>query len=236
MYNARELRDTSDSDAFYAYIENYETNVLKLEEEKREGAKTSKYVLKDGKVGDWAFSAEIGDKYVEENGEDGLYTVYMLLTKPALQEYNVRDIRYICLTKKTYQTNEKTKEKANKILAEWEESEKTPEDFGKLATKYSEDESTKATGGVYKYVDKSNSILSEEGQKWLFEDAKPGDVTLLKGEEMYYIVYYEAEGKAQWRVTADDEMGEDQYIADSESMINKHKVEKFKDILNQIDE
>ena len=236
LYNARELKDTADSDAFYAYIENYETNVINLEEEKRVGAKTSKYVVKDGNVGDWAFSAEIGDKYVEENGEDGLYTVYMLISKPALQEYNVRDIRYICLTKNTYQTNEKTKAKAEAILNEWEESDKTPEAFGKLATKYSEDTSTKETGGVYKYVDKANSILSDEGLKWLFEDAKPGDTTVLKGEEMYYIVYYEAEGKAQWRVTADDKMGEKQYIADSEAMIDKHKVEIFKDVLNQIDE
>ncbi len=235
MYNAKELAATADSDAFYAYIEDYENNVLKLAEDKKVGASEEKYVLKEGDVGDWAFKAEIGDKYVEENGKDGIYTVYMLTAKPALQEYNVRDIRYICLTKDTYQTNEKTKAKADKILAEWEETEKTAEDFGKLAEKYSEDENTKGNGGVYKNVDMSNSILSEEGIKWLFEDAKEGDVTTLKGEGIYYIIYFESIGKTQWRVIADNSLGEKQYAKDSEAMIDAHKVEIIPDVIKKID-
>jgi len=235
MYNARELGETKDSDAFYAYIENYEADVLKLDEEEREGAKESKYTLKDGDVGEWAFAAEVGDKHVVENGKDGIYTVYMLLSKPALQEYNVRDIRYICLTKDTYQTNEKTKAKAQKILDEWEETEKTPEDFGKLAQQYSEDENSSGNGGLYKNVDRSNSILSDEGMKWLFEDAKEGDVTLLKGDGMYYILYLEKIGKPQWRVVADNNMGEAQYVVDSEKMIEAHKVEVFDKVLQKVD-
>ncbi len=235
-YNAKELRDTADSDAFYAYVEDYEANVLALEEADREGVQTSKYVLKDGDVGEWAFSAKVGDRYIDENGADGLYTVYMLTAEPALQEYNVRDIRYICLTKDTYQTNEKTKAKADKILAEWEESEKTPEAFGELANKYSEDDNTNTTGGVYKYVDKSNSILSDEGLQWLFVDAQPGDVTVLKGEEMYYIVYLEAIGDVQWRVAADSALGQAQYIVDLDKMVSDYPVEIFDDILYQIDE
>ena len=237
LYNARELKDTADSEAFYSYIANYEENVIKLDEEEREGAQTANYVTKeDGAVSEWAFEAKIGDKFVDENGADGIYTVYMLLSEPAIQDYTVRDIRYICLTKATYQTNEKTKAKANAILAEWEESEKTAEAFGELATKYSEDEDSKAGGGLYKNVDKSNSILSEEGMKWLFEDSQPGDTILLKGEEMYYILYNQAIGKEQWRVVADNAMGEEKYISDSEAMIEKHKVEVFEDVLNQIDE
>ncbi|MBR4071709.1 MAG: peptidylprolyl isomerase [Clostridia bacterium] len=234
-YNAQELKETADSDAFYAYIEDYEVNVRKLDEEKRVGAKESKYVIKDGEVGAWAFSAEIGDKYVDENGKDGIYTVYMLLSKPAIQEYNVRDIRYICLTKETYQTNEKTKAKAEKILAEWDETEKTSEDFGKLAEVYSEDENSKANGGLYQNVDMSNSILSDEGMKWLFEEGQVGDVKLLKGEGIYYILYIDNIGKAQWRVTADNAMGEKLYAEDSEKMVEAHKVEVFDKVLKKID-
>lgn len=234
-YNAKELKDTSDSDAFYAYIENYETNVLKLAEDKRVGAKETKYALKEGEVGGWAFAAEVGDKYVVENSKDGIYTVYMLLSKPAIQEYNVRDIRYICLTKDTYQTNEKTKAKAEKILNEWEASEKTSEDFGKLAEVYSEDENSKANGGLYKNVDKSNSILSDEGMKWLFEDGQVGDVTLLKGEGIYYILYIDNIGKPQWRVAADNAMGEDLYAKDSEKMVDTYKVQVIDEALEKID-
>ncbi len=234
-YNAQELKETTDSDAFYAYIENYESNVLKLAEDKRTGAKESKYALKEGEVGKWAFGAEIGDKYVDENSKDGIYTVYMLISKPALQEYNVRDIRYICLTKDTYQTNEKTKAKAEKILAEWEETAKTAEDFGKLAEKYSEDEDSSGNGGLYKNVDKSNSILSDEGMKWLFEDGQVGDVTLLKGDGIYYILYIENIGKPQWRIAADNAMGEARYAEDSEKMVDAYKVEIFSDVMNKID-
>ncbi len=234
-YNAKELKETADSDAFYAYIEDYEANVLKLDEEKRVGAKETKYVLKEGEVGGWAFAAEVGDKYVEENSKDGIYTVYMLLTKPAIQEYNVRDIRYICLTKDTYQTNEKTKAKAEKILEEWDATEKTPEDFGKLAATYSEDENSKGNGGLYKNVDKSNSILSDEGMKWLFEDGQVGDVTVLKGEGIYYILYIENIGKPQWRVAADNAMGEDLYAEDSEKMVDTYKVQVFDEVIQKID-
>lgn len=235
QYNAKELAETKDSDAFYAYIEDYENNVLKLAEDKKVGVSESKYSLKSGEVGKWAFGAKAGDKYVEENGKDGVYTVYMLKSEPALQEYNVRDIRYICLTKETYQTNEKIKAKADKILAEWEETEKTAEDFGKLAEIYSEDKNTSGLGGVYQSVDMSNSILSDEGIKWLFEDAQVGDVTLLKGEGIYYIIYLENIGKAQWRVAADNSMAEKQYAKDSEAMIDAHKVEVIKEALNKID-
>ncbi len=235
QYNAKELSETKDADAFYAYIEDYENNVMKLPEEKRSGAKKSEYVLKEGEIGKWAFSAKVGDKYVDSNEKDGVYTVYMLTKAPYIQEYNVRDIRYICLTKDTYQTNEKTKAKADKILAEWEETEKTAEDFGKLAEKYSEDEETSGLGGLYKNVDKSNSILSDEGMKWLFEDAQVGDVTVLKGDGIYYILYLQEIGKPQWRVTADNLIGEEKYAKDSEDMITAHKVEIIKEAFQKID-
>ncbi len=236
LYNAKELKETVGADDFYAYIDNYEANVLSLEEDKREGAEEHKYVLKDGDIGEWAFAAEIGDKYMEEDGAKGLYTVYMLTAKPFLQEYTTRDIRYLCLTKDTYQTNEKIKDKAASILEKWEESDKTPEAFGKLAKTYSEDESTKETGGYCPYVDKSNTIMDDEGIKWLFEEAQPGEVKLFKGDEMYYIVYYEKEGKAQWRTAADDALGEADYIKDTEEMKEKFEVESIDDILQQIDE
>ncbi len=235
MYNARELKATADADAFYAYIDNYETEVLSLSEDMKKGASETKYYEKqDDELGKWAFSAKVGDKFVKEDAAKGLYTVYMLTGEPALQDYTTRDIRYLCLTKATYQTNEKTKAKAQDILDKWEESEKTPEAFGELCKKYSEDESTKEAGGVCLYVDKSNSILSDEGITWLFEEAAEGDVKLFKGNEIYYILYYEKEGEVQWRAVANDAMANDAYAKDMEKIEADHSVTSIKDVLNAI--
>lgn len=236
-YNARELKETADADAFYAYIEDYETNVLKLEEDKKEGANVVNYHTSDGEaVDEWAFAAKTGDKYINEDGAKGVYTVYMLTGEKALQEYTTRDIRFICLTKATYETNEAAKTKAQDILAKWEENGKTPEAFGELAKKYSEDENSADYGGVYQYVDKTNSILEDEGIAWLFDEAAIGDAKVFKGEDIYYVVYYEAEGKAQWRTAADDAMAEADYYEVANSINADHTATPVDEVLQQIDE
>lgn len=234
--NAKELAETADAEAFYNYVADYEANVIKLDDESKVGVSDAKYVLKNGAVGDWAFSASVGDKFVDENAARGLYTVYMLTATPALQEYNVRNIRYICLTKGTYISNEKAKGKAEDILVEWDEGEKTAEAFGKLAERYSEDTATAGNGGICTNVDKTNSILNDEGIAWLFDEAQPGDVKLFKDTDIYYIVYLESIGDVQWRINADDMMSQVQYVKDMEAMEAAHNVEFLEDILQQIDE
>ena len=234
--NAKELAATADSEAFYSYIENYESTVIELGEDEEGGASESHYVLRDGDVGDWAFSAKVGDKYVDENAARGIYTTYMLTSAPQLQEYNVRNIRYICLTKGTYISNEKAKGQAEDIIKEWEDGGKTAELFAELAKEHSEDESTASNGGLCTDVDKTNSILSDEGVEWLFNEAEVGDLKLFKEETMYYIVYLESIGDVQWRVNANDIMSELQYLRDVEAMEADFNIEMVDGVLQQIDE
>ncbi len=236
MMNARELAATVGEEGYYSYIDTYENEVLSLEEDKKKGAILNDYQLKDGELGEWAFSAEIGDKYVVENGAKGVYVVYMLVKRPAIQDYTIRDIRYICLSKKTYSTNEDAKNKANEIIENWVENGQSAEEFGNLAKKYSNDDSTKENGGICEGVDRANSILDAEGEKWLFEEAQVGDYRIFKGEEMYYIVYYEKEGRIQWRANAADSLSLAEYVKDTDKLKAEYKVEQIKEVLNAIDE
>lgn len=235
--NARELAATTDIDSFKAYITNYEENVAALEESKRTGVQRNDFYLKEeGELSDWAFSAEVGSIYTKEDGAKGVYTVYMLTATPALQEYTTRDIRYLVLTKETYETNEKTKRKAEEIIAKWEEGEKTAESFGKLASKYSEDDTSSENGGACPYVDKSNGALTDESRQWLFEEAKEGELKLFKGEGVYFIIYYEKENEVQWRVVANDALRVDAYNKDMERINAAFTITSHDEILKQIDE
>ncbi|MBQ7835803.1 MAG: peptidylprolyl isomerase [Clostridia bacterium] len=235
--NAKELYATADSDAFYAYIENYEENVIKLEESKRKGATvTDFYVKEEGEFSDWAFSAKVGERYLKEDGAKGVYTVYMLTSEPAIQDYTTKDIRFLLLTKDTYETNEKTKRKAEEIIAKWEDGEKTAESFGKLASKYSEDDSSSDNDGFCPYVDMSIPVLTEESTKWLFEEANVGELKLFKGEGVYYIMYYEKESDVQWRVVANEALCQNAYNDEMTRINAEFTVTSLDDILEQIDE
>ena len=122
-----------------------------------------------------------------------IYTVY---SPPLhLEEDLTKDIRYIYLTTKTYGTYTETLKKANEYVDMWKNGEATAQSFGELAKSYSEDISNNAQGGIYKDVSKTDKKLPKPAIDWLFGgEAKPGDVTVVKGNEAYLVLYYEKDG------------------------------------------
>ena len=229
--NAKELMNTATEADFYAYIENYEANVIK----KEVGCQTYDYYTRlDNELSDWAFSAEIGDRFIYSDALAGQYTVCVMQTKPAIQEYNVRDFRCIDLSTTEHSSFEEALKKANEIASEWKAGEATAESFSTFAKKYSEDENAKS-GSVYARADKSTPILTDEAIKWLFEDAAIGEVAIFEKPTGYIILYYENEGRVQWRVQAYDSLFEEAYMADMNKFEEAYKIAFDEEMIWQID-
>lgn len=229
--NAKELMDTASEDDFYAYIENYEANVIK----KEVGCLNYDYYTRlDNELSEWAFSAEIGDRFIYSDALAGQYTVCLMKSKPAIQEYNVRDFRCIELSTTEHSTFEGALEKANEIVDEWKAGEATAESFSAFAKKYSEDENAES-GGVYARADKSTPILTDESVEWLFGEAQIGEVAVFEKPTGYIILYYENEGRVQWRVQAYDSLFEEAYMADMEKFEKAYEISFEEDMIWQID-
>lgn len=218
--NAMELRDTATEEEFYSYITSYEEDVIN----KEVGVDLYDYYAKmDNQISDWAFSAEVGEKYVYSDTLNGAYTVCMLVTPPTLQEYNVRDMRIIVLDKDRYNTFELALQRKDEVIKKWEEGDATAESFSALAKIYSADENAEY-GSSYSDVDKSFDLFTEESITWLFEEAKPGEINSFEYDNGYFIIYCEAEGRTQWRVLASDYLAEEKYYEDLEGFKAAHPV------------
>ncbi len=219
--NAKELLETETAEDFYAYIENYEAEVIKQEL----GIVEMDYMAKSSNnaLSDWAFSADVGEKYLHSDSLTGVYTVCMLVTPPAVQEYNVRNMRCIVLDADRYSSFETALSRTQEVMEKWQEGEATAESFSALAKIYSSDENAEY-GSAYSDVDKSFDLLTDEAEKWLFEEAQIGEIKYFENDEGYFILYYEGEGRVQWRVLASDYLVEEKYYADLAEFYSAHPI------------
>ncbi len=219
--NASELLATATSEDFYAYIEKYEADVIQQEL----GVVEMDYMAKSSNnaLSDWAFSAQVGEKYLYSDSLTGTYTVCMLVTAPTVQEYKVRDLRCIVLDADRYSSFETALSRTEEVMKKWQEGEATAESFSALAKVYSSDENAE-DGSAYSDVDKSFDLLTDEAEKWLFEEAKVGEIKYFENDEGYFILYYEGEGRVQWRVLASDYLAEEKYYEDLEKFHTAHPI------------
>lgn len=218
--NAKELLATKTEDEFYDYIEKYEADVIDQEM----GVDKLDYFANSGnELSEWAFSAKVGEKYLYSDSLGGVYTVCMLVKEPTVQEYNVKDIRIIVLDADRYSSMETALSRTDEVIKKWQEGEATAESFGDLANVYSADENAEK-GSAYSDVDKSFELLTDEAAKWLFEEAKPGEIKKFEYDNGYFVLYCEAEGRVQWRVLATDYLTEEKYYADLEKFEKAHPI------------
>lgn len=124
------------------------------------------------------------------------YTVYMLTSLPARQEYTTKSVRHILFTADTYGTSDAAKAKAQEIEKEYLAGNKTEDAFAALATKYSEDTGTK--GGLYKDITKGTMVASFEN--WCYDSSrKPGDVAIVQSSYGYHLMYFVGDGVPAWK-------------------------------------
>ena len=96
---------------------------------------------------------------------------------------------------------ETAKEKAEKLLKEWEEMEggKTLENFKKLVEKNTDDTGSAATGGLYENISYDQSYVEPFLNWCIDENRKVGDVELVETEYGYHIMYFAERNEMNYR-------------------------------------
>lgn len=93
--------------------------------------------------------------------------------------------------------------KANEILALFEEGDKSEDSFAALAMEYSHDGSA-STGGLYTDVSKGQMV--ENFENWCFDaERQTGDYGIVKTEFGYHLMFYVAD-RPVWKETVQNEM------------------------------
>ncbi|HHT24567.1 MAG TPA: hypothetical protein GXZ76_03475 [Clostridiaceae bacterium] len=157
-------------------------------------------------LGEWLFSDERKalDKTIIE--EAGGYRVVMFIEKykPEEKNYDSRHILIGIAEADPEKTDEKSKAKAEEILAEYEAGEKTAEAFADLAVKYSEDQGSVANGGQYTGI-AAGQFVPEYEEYCLDPAREPGDVEIVKSSHGYHIIYFEGTTE-KWYSTIENEL------------------------------
>lgn len=103
----------------------------------------------------------------------------------------------------TYTDAEKetAKEKAEKLLADWEKMEggKTLENFKELVKKNTDDTGSKENGGLYENISYDQSYV-EPFLNWCIDESrKVGDVDIIETEYGYHIMYFAERNEMNYR-------------------------------------
>ncbi len=156
----------------------------------------------------WMFaeSTVANATFVEEPAEGKTaYTTYMMVKPMYYDDYNTANVRHILFSAdaKDEEALKAAKEKADKVLAEYNAGEKTAAAFEALAKKNSEDSNVQTNGGLYEGVTKDTASYPQEFVNWSFDaNRKVGDVGVIKTESGYHVMYYESVGDVIWKEQA----------------------------------
>ncbi len=170
----------------------------------------------------WANSAEgaVNTVYTSMKEDGTALDVYLLLAKPALQEYKSVNVRHILLTSATYGSDDAAKAKAEELLAQWQAGEKTAESFAALAAEYTEDS---AKDGLYENVLKGQMV--DEFNDWIFAEGRAAaDTGIVKTAYGYHVMYMDGFGDLAWHVEAENKLMDAQYTKDSDEIKARYAV------------
>ncbi len=169
------------------------------------GEKTTEWLFNDNtKVGDTTY-------YCDE--ENGFIYLFIKTGTPKLDETTVYSVRHLLVTpgddsedsdSTTSSTTEKTytkkewaaaKEKAEKLLAQYNKTDKTEYDFAMLAEDNSADTNSISEGGQGIFggmiEGTKEGAMVAEFEKWAMDDSrKYGDVAIVKSKYGYHIMYF----------------------------------------------
>jgi parvulin-like peptidyl-prolyl isomerase len=175
-----------------------------------------------GDFADWAKStaAKVNGVFCTESEDGTAVDAYILLTKPALAEYNSVNVRHILLTTETYETIEAAKAKGEEILAQWKAGEATAASFGALAAEFSEDG---APEGLYEDVLKGD--MAAAFNDWIYADGRAvGDTGIVESDYGIHVMYMDGFGMPAWRVEAEMAMASASFSAARAEMAEKYTV------------
>lgn len=220
---AKELAAVKDTDAFSAWVEDYERKNAKLTDDyKKEDLESdikdtladlvvegATYVKED-KGSEWLFNkAKVGDTYISDSG-NGNYTVYFSTATPYRDSEVTRTIRQIILTSNTHGSMDEANKVAKDVMKSLADKKLTDEAFEELAASYSEDTATYANGGLCENYSK-NDFGTEVGEWAYKKDRKKGDFEMIKMTDGYALCYYVGKGVEGWKADCINAMKSEDY-------------------------
>lgn len=191
---AKQLEACATEEEFIAKVTELFGADLEDEEKERLVENTLFEGLKKSASGDvaaWAFDEDtkVNDTKNIEDESKGSFTVYMLVSEPAVNESPVAEIYRILFTDDL----DDAKAEAEKVFGEWEAGEKTEaafENLGKAQT--NEDIEYGYFEAIYK------NQLDKALDEWVYDEArKEGDTVLLEDGDGWNILYFKALGEKQ---------------------------------------
>lgn len=161
----------------------------------------------------WLFndSTKVGDTTYYCDEENGFIYLFIKTGTPKLDETPVYSVRHLLVTpgdnsknssstsssEKKYTKKEwaAAKEKAEKLLAQYNKTDKTEYDFAMLAEENSADTNSTSAGGQGVFggmiEGTKKGAMVPEFEKWAMDDSrKYGDVAIVKSKYGYHIMYF----------------------------------------------
>ncbi len=198
--HAEAMKACTDAASFTAAVENYHNTVLYANKEDFPSFSASSIEKKNVPYAegteylDWMFGDEatVNGTFLADDEEKGIYTVYMLLSKPAENAYYKKNVRHILFLSESYSSTEECKKKAEEIYEIYKKNP-TEEYFTELAKEYTEDPGSKENGGLYENVGYNEMVADFEN--WIFTEGRtPGDTGIILTSYGYHIMYFIGDG------------------------------------------
>lgn len=195
---AKQLENCTTEEEFISKVKELFGAELTEEEQERLVENTLKTGLKkDGtaEVADWAFDedTELYGTQNIENETSGKFTVYMLVSEPAIDDDPVSEIHRILFTDDL----DDAKAEAEKVYGDWNDATKTPE---KTEAAFEALGKAQSNEGIeYDYYEAAyKGQFDTEIDEWIYSaDRKAGDVTLLEDGDGWNLLYFKALGEKQ---------------------------------------
>ena len=124
----------------------------------------------------------------------------------------------------TEEQKKAAKDKAEKLLKEYQDGKKTEESFTELVKKNSDDTGSKTSGGLISNIHPDAGYV-KSFTEWATAEHKVGDVEIIESEYGYHIMYYVEAAELNYRDTLiNNEMENDAYEAWQEALLEKATV------------
>ncbi len=182
----------------------------------------------DTNLADWVYSGDVqpGDTAVVESADGSDYYAVYMVTPPHRDETLSVNVRQIFVSvsdmenEDAYQTGQ---DKANDLLAQWEENGGTEEAFAELANSQSDDTGSNTNGGLYENVVPGEMVVNFND--WCFDEARQvGDTGIVESSSGFHVIYYCGQSEPTWQVQVQEAMSEADYDAFYEEALASYPV------------
>ncbi len=176
----------------------------------------------------WMFDDTRKEGDTDVQSSDTRFTAYFFMSRET-NDYLPRSIRHLLISTSGVTDEAKLEEfktKAEELLSTYEAGEKTEDAFMKLVKENSADPG-EDEAGLYENI--ALGELSEEMETWLYDESRvAGDVTMIKDDGGYHILYFVEISEQTYRdQLVDDVIREDRYTEHMEDLKAEYILKRY---------